>query len=267
MPELERPDGVTIHYDVRGEGPLFAMATYWSWSPGVFEGLFAELARDHRVLTYDLRGTGRSTRRGPYDTETDLADLEALLDEVGGAVGALALGDSVNRIAKLAARRPDLLVNAICFGAPPVHRSDLGGEQALAGSDSVVGAFVEMLSRDYRGALRSMVAATNPQMDEAERQARVAHLVDHIPQEAALRRQQAWIADEPVEEARRIGGRLCVIAPDEEAGTIWFPRPGELTRLIRRLFPEARMEVLEEGLVSTPAAGAAVIRSFLQAGG
>ena len=263
MPELERPDGVAIHYDVRGEGPLFALVPHWSMGPEVFAGLVAELARDHRVLTYHLRGAGQSTRRGPYDTETDLADLEALLEETGGAVGALGLGDAVNRIAKLAARREDVLVNAICFGAPPVHRSDLGGEQALAGSDSVVDAFTEMVSRDYRGALRSMVAATNPQMEEGERQARVQTLIDHIPQEAAVGRQRAWIADHPVEEAQGIGDRLCVIAPDEDAGTIWFPRPGELERLTKRLFPAARMAVLNEGLVSRPAAGAALIRSFL----
>src|SRR3954454_14238908 len=141
MPEIERPDGVAIHYEVRGEGPLFVLAPHWSMGPEVFAGLVAALSRDHRVLTYDLRGTGRSTRRGPYDTETDLADLEALLEAVGGAVGALGLGDAVTRIAKLASRRPDRLDRAICFGAPPVHRSDLGGEQALAGSDNVVESF------------------------------------------------------------------------------------------------------------------------------
>ena len=267
MPELDRPDGVAIHYEMRGEGPVLALAPHWSMGPDVFAGLVTELAQDHRVVTYDLRGTGRSTRRGPYDTETDVADLEALLEETGGAVGVVGLGDAVNRIAKLAARRRDLLACAICFGAPPVHRSDLGGEQALAGSDNVVEAFTAMIARDYRGALRSMVAATNPQMEEADRQARVAALVEHIPQEAALERQQAWITDEPVEEARTIGDRLCVIAPDEEAGTIWFPRPGELRRLTERLFPEARIAVLKEGLVSQPAAGAEVIRSFLRASG
>jgi len=263
MPELERPDGVAIHYDVRGEGPLFAIAGHWSWSPEVFDSLYAELERDLSVLTYDLRGTGQSTRRGPYDMETDLGDLEALLEARGGAIGALALADAVNRIARLAARRPDLLVNAICFGAPPVHRSNLGGEQALAGSDSVVEAFHEMIKRDYRGALRSMVAATNPQMDEAGRQARVAALVEHIPQEAAIGRMQAWLADEPVEEGQSIGERLCVLAPSERAGTIWFPRPEELARLTNELFPEARLTVLEEGMVSHPAEGASMIRAFL----
>lgn len=263
MPELERPDGVKIHYEVRGEGPLLALASHWTWTPGVFEGLLAELESTHGVLTYDLRGTGQSSRRGPYDMETDISDLEALLERSGEAVGALGLGDAVNRISKLAARRSDLLVSAICFGAPPVHRHALSGEQALAGSDSVIEAYEEMVSRDYRGALRSTVAATNPQMGEAEQQARVRALVDHVPQEAGIGRLRAWTADDPVEETREIGSRLCVIAPGERAGTIWFPRPEELEPLTKKLFPEARFAVLEEGMVSDPAGAAALIRSFL----
>lgn len=263
MPELERPDGVRIHYDLRGEGPLIALASYWSWLPGVFDRLFADLERDHRVLTYDLRGTGRSTRRGPYRMETDIADLEALLEETGGAIGALAIGDSVNRIAKLGARRPELLGNALCFGAPPVHREVLDEEDALAGSENVVAAFREMVSRDYRGALRSSIAATNPQLSEAEQRERVAAQAEYCPQEVALARLDAWTADDPLLETRRLGRRLCVLAPSERAGSAWFPRPDQLTRLTHELFPEARVAVVEEGMVSDPGAAATLIRSLL----
>lgn len=263
MPELERADGVTIHYEVSGEGPLFALAGYWNWIPGVFAELRADLERDHRMLTYDLRGTGRSTRRGPYDIETDVADLGALLEEEGGAVGALAIGDSVNRIARLAARRPDLLVNPICFGAPPVHRSALEEEDALAASETVVAAFREMVSRDYRGALRASLAATSPQLTETERKERVAAQVDYCPQEVALARLDAWTADDPSAETRRLGSRLCVLAPSERAGTIWFPGPEELIRLTSELYPEARVVRIEEGMVSDPEGAAALIRSFL----
>jgi pimeloyl-ACP methyl ester carboxylesterase len=263
MPELERPDGVTIHYEVSGEGPLIALAGYWNWIPGVFAGLLAELERDHRVLTYDLRGVGRSTRRGPYEIETDVGDLGVLLADAGGAIGAIAIGDSVNRIAKLAARRPDLLVNAICFGAPPVHRSVLDHEDALAGSENVVAAFREMVSRDYRGAVRSNLAATNPQLSEAERKERVAAQVEYCPQEVALARIEAWTADDPTAEARELGSRLCVLAPSERAGTVWFPRREQLTRLTHELYPEARVELIEEGMVSDPEGAAALIRSLL----
>jgi pimeloyl-ACP methyl ester carboxylesterase len=263
MAELERPDGASIHYELRGEGPLVALASYWSWSPGVFAELFAELERDHRVLTYDMRGTGRSTRRGPYDIETDVADLEALLDETDTAVGALAVGDSVNRIAKLAARRPDLLVNAVCFGAPPLRRSVLDDEDVLAASETVVAAFHEMLARDYRSALRSSLATTNPQLSEAERRQRVDAQVEYCPQEAALARNEAWTTDDPMTEASRLGERLCVLAPSEQAGTLWFPRPDQLKRLTRKLYPEARLAVLEEGMVSDPGGAAALIRSLI----
>jgi pimeloyl-ACP methyl ester carboxylesterase len=80
MARLERPDGVELHWDQRGEGPLVVLAPYWSGHPGVYEALLADLARDHRVVTWDARGTGESTRTGPYDMETDCSDLEAIVD-------------------------------------------------------------------------------------------------------------------------------------------------------------------------------------------
>ena len=65
MPRLARPDGVEIHWEERGEGPLVVLATQFFGFPEVFEDLLADLAGDHRVVTYHLRGTGESTRRVP----------------------------------------------------------------------------------------------------------------------------------------------------------------------------------------------------------
>ena len=59
------PDGVEIHWEERGEGPLVVIANQFFGEAWVFEGLTALLAEDHRVVTYDLRGTGRSSRQGP----------------------------------------------------------------------------------------------------------------------------------------------------------------------------------------------------------
>lgn len=84
MPKLVRDDGVEIHWEERGEGPvvLFAHAG-WMSMPSTYSALLADLATDHRVVTRDPRGTGQSTRRGPYDIGTDADDMAALVDEVG----------------------------------------------------------------------------------------------------------------------------------------------------------------------------------------
>ena len=49
MAVLERPDGVEIHWEGRGDGPLVLLSSYWSTHPSSFEGLRAELAPDHCV--------------------------------------------------------------------------------------------------------------------------------------------------------------------------------------------------------------------------
>lgn len=97
MSEVQRPGGVSIHYEARGDGPLAVLVPYWSWAPGVYDELLDDLAGDHRVLLYHPRGTGLSTREGPYEIETDCADLEAVLEAEGGGAVLICVADSVNR--------------------------------------------------------------------------------------------------------------------------------------------------------------------------
>jgi pimeloyl-ACP methyl ester carboxylesterase len=262
MPELARPAGVSIHYRLRGDGPLVALASYWSWSPGVFAELLADLERDHRVLTYDLRGTGESTDRGPYDIETDVGDLEALLDEVGGPATLLAVADSANRGAKLAARRPDLVSALVCLGTAPFPREALRGHEGMIASDTVVDAFIEMLSRDYRGAMRTLLAATNVQMSEPELSERVAAQFEYCSQEAAVARVREWADDDPREEARQVGDRLWIVTSPEGVAGPWLPDVDELRRLTAELAPEARRVEFQQGAVSRPGAAAEIIREI-----
>ena len=76
MPTLERPDGVEIAWESEGEGPLVVVANQFFSHRDVFGALIDELATDHTVVWYDARGTGASTRRGPYDMQTDVDDLQ-----------------------------------------------------------------------------------------------------------------------------------------------------------------------------------------------
>ncbi len=261
MPSLSRPDGAEIHYEIVGEGPLVALATYWSWSPGVYDELLADLAHDHRVMTYHLRGTGDSSRRGPYDIETDIGDLEGLIAAAGGPAVTISLADSNHRAVKLAARRPDLASEVACIG-PPLPQAEWGTSDALLSSESVIGAFREMLSRDYRGAIRSLTSTTNPQLDQAAVQQRVNKLVEFSPQEPALDRIRAWTDDDALAEARAIGERLSVISSQQGTANPWFPAPAELERLTSEALPAARIVQVEDGPISRPAENAAAIREI-----
>jgi pimeloyl-ACP methyl ester carboxylesterase len=84
VPELKRDDGVEIHWEERGEGPVVFFAhAGWASMPSTYSALLTDLAADHRVVTRDPRGVGQSTRRGPYDIDTDTDDMAALVEEVG----------------------------------------------------------------------------------------------------------------------------------------------------------------------------------------
>ena len=241
MATVDRPDGVSLHVDERGEGPLVALAPYWSGNPGVYEELLAELARDHRVLTYDARGMGRSTREGPYDMATDCADMEAVLEEAGGPAVVLGVGDGCNRAVHVAAARPDLVAAVVAFGTGPLARMHFAGRDGMIASDAVVDAFLKMCDRDYRGALRTLLTATNEQMDEDELRERVASQLEYAPQEAAVPRVREWAEDDPTEAARAIGDRLWILSSPDVAGP-WLPPLEERRRVVQEVTPQARVE-------------------------
>jgi pimeloyl-ACP methyl ester carboxylesterase len=258
MARLQRPDGVELYFEERGEGPLIVFALQFFAYPAVFEGLIDDLVRDHRLVTYDMRGSGSSTRQGPYDMATDVADLGAVIEAVGGPALVIGTGDGANRAVRLAAERPDLVTMVVTPGGNPVGRVAAEGSDALVDSPSVLEALVGMIETDYRGALRTMVAGANPQMGEEEARERVARVVEYCPQEAGVARLRAWIDDRVLAQARKLGERLWILLLKER--NPWFP-PETKTRT-RELLPEARIEMIDGGSISRPDLTAAVVRQI-----
>jgi pimeloyl-ACP methyl ester carboxylesterase len=254
MPTLERPDGAEIHWDETGEGPTVLIATILYGDPEMFAGLVEDLAVDHRVITYDLRGTGRSSRQGPFDLAVDVIDLEALADHVGGISVAVAAGDAGMRVVRVAAARPDLVGTVVESGTSLLAAAAPDSE-GLAGSTSVLRALVTLLEKDYRSAIRSIVESGNPNLSEDEMRDRVDRVVKHCSQEAAVSRMRFWIRDEVTETARALGDRLWIL---DHPGNPWFPR--ELVQRLPEFLPDARHESLEDGAMSRPDLTAAVIR-------
>jgi pimeloyl-ACP methyl ester carboxylesterase len=102
MPSLHLAD-VDLHYEVHGEGPPFLFlsqtATHGTvWKPWQVP----EFARDHRVIVYDQRGTGKSpTGSSDFSTNRLAADAAALLDHVGGGPAILCGHSNGGRVAQL----------------------------------------------------------------------------------------------------------------------------------------------------------------------
>ena len=260
MPELSRPDGAVIHYEVQGEdGPTVVLASYWSWSPGIYDELLSDLAADHRVFTYHLRGTGESSREGPYDMGTDTDDLEAVLAAAGGPAVFLSTADGANRAVRLAVRRPELVASVISFGTAPFARAAFEGQEGMVTSDTVVNAFLEMLETNFRGGMRTFMEATNPQMSEAELRERVAAQAEFCPQGPTVARLRTWIEDDPREESRAIGDRLWIFSAAGVAGP-WLPPSEVVDRLTREILPQASLVPIEPGPVSAPHETAEAVR-------
>jgi pimeloyl-ACP methyl ester carboxylesterase len=120
--QLETDDGVKLHVQELGEGPPVVMLhgllvgnmTTWYWTAA------PEIARDHRVVLFDLRGHGLSGRsRTGYDVPRMTRDLESLVDErtrepvvlIGHSFGALIA-------LSFALRRPDRVRKIAVVEAP-----------------------------------------------------------------------------------------------------------------------------------------------------
>ncbi|MFL5827732.1 MAG: alpha/beta fold hydrolase, partial [Thermoleophilaceae bacterium] len=119
MPLLQRPEGVLIHWEARGEGPLLVFVTPMFSTHDVYDALLDDLASDHRLVVYDARGVGRSSRVGPYDIDTDAADLAAVIEAAGPPAVVAASAESLHRAARVAAERPDLIPAVVNVGGVP----------------------------------------------------------------------------------------------------------------------------------------------------
>ena len=80
----ENTTPIEIYYEDHGSGPAVVLLHGWpldsrSWEPQ----LLPLLSAGYRVITYDRRGFGRSSRpTGGYDFDTLAADLDKLLTEL-----------------------------------------------------------------------------------------------------------------------------------------------------------------------------------------
>jgi pimeloyl-ACP methyl ester carboxylesterase len=121
--------------------------------PSVFDPIEGALEPDFRVVRFDERGTGQSDRTGPYDMEAGVSDLEDICETLGGVAVALCLVDAANRAVRVAEARPDLLDSVVCVGSAPFGVGALKNSDSLLASEAVIGAYLQQLDADYRGAV------------------------------------------------------------------------------------------------------------------
>jgi pimeloyl-ACP methyl ester carboxylesterase/DNA-binding CsgD family transcriptional regulator len=136
------PPGGRIAYAVVGQGPPLVLTAWWignielQWRSARFRAFVEALARDRTVVRYDVPGHGLSdpAADGEADLESELAALEAVVDEVGEHPVSL-FGSSSGGCSAIAfaARQPERVERLLLYGsyahgnavAPPEVRDAL----------------------------------------------------------------------------------------------------------------------------------------------
>jgi pimeloyl-ACP methyl ester carboxylesterase len=97
MPKINR-DGVGIYYEVHGEGPPLLLTHGYSSTSAMWHGQVDALAKDHKLILWDMRGHGQSDYPddpSAYSEALTVGDMAAILDAVGAKraiIGGLSLG-------------------------------------------------------------------------------------------------------------------------------------------------------------------------------
>ena len=127
MPKLDR-DGVKIHYDVAGSGPALILTHGYSSTGEMWAGQIAPLSKHFTVITWDMRGHGKSdypADQAAYSEAATVADMAALLDAVDAKtaiVGGLSLGGYMSLAFNLA--HPRRVKALLIIDTGPGYRKD-----------------------------------------------------------------------------------------------------------------------------------------------
>ncbi|GGR27529.1 alpha/beta hydrolase [Streptomyces netropsis] len=141
----------TLYYEDEGAGRPLLLLHGWATSGRVWGAQLPDLVRDHRVVTLDWRGCGRSARPARGNTiDGVVADLVAL-------VGALRLdrpvvvGSSIGGVfaTELGARHPELIAGVVSVDGPAYWPSTM---------PELLGGPVEGLRRDRAGTVAGWVS-------------------------------------------------------------------------------------------------------------
>lgn len=139
-----------LHYEIRGaaDGPPLILSAGLGGSAAYWAPNLDALARRHRLILYDHRGTGRSDRALPPDLSVDdmADDVLALMDGLGLAGASLighAAGGAIGlALALKAPHRLDRLVVVNGFARPDPHFRRCFDTRLALLRDSGVAAFL-----------------------------------------------------------------------------------------------------------------------------
>ena len=141
MNTVRSRDGTQIAFDRSGDGPPLVVVGGALSERQAATSLATSLASSFTVIAFDRRGRGESGDTPPYAVEREIEDLDALLNEVGGA--ALVYGHSSGGVLALRAAEAGLAIPKLAVYEPPFI---VDGER-------------DPLTADYEAHIEELVAA------------------------------------------------------------------------------------------------------------
>ncbi|MEV0616526.1 alpha/beta fold hydrolase [Nonomuraea sp. NPDC050404] len=132
-----RVPGATLHYEVRGSGPLLLLIPGGTGGAASFDGIADDLAADHTVVSYDPRGLSRSPLDDPQarqEVAQHADDAFRLLELVAPGASARVAGCSSGAIVALhlLTAHPERISLVVAHEPPVVEvLPDAAGHRAM----------------------------------------------------------------------------------------------------------------------------------------
>lgn len=229
-------DSVRLHHTVSGDtGPAVVLGPSLGTTGELWRDLVADLSRDHRVVSLDLRGHGGSpVPPGPYTVEELAADVVATADELGlGAFAFVGLSISGGIGQVLGLDHGDRLTSLVlCCTAPvfgdPATWTERAAQVRREGLEPLVGATTE---RWFTPAFRSA---------QPDRVAWVMDMFRATPTEGYAGCCEALAGYDVTERLEQLRVPTRVVAGAEDPGT-----PPEVGARIADAVPGADLVVLD----------------------
>ena len=236
-------DGVRIAYTIVGEGPPLVITPGWvshqelEWQSRLGE-FHRRLARSHRVILFDGRGTGLSDRRvDDVSVGARLKDLEAVVDHLQLERFVLNGVSQWSPVAiTYAALHPERVEKLILYAPVGEAFISASGER-----DALARALIELIRAEWGVGAKTTIGFVHPDADREEEQEGLAYLRQAGSGDVAARILEEAMFDVDVSEH----------LPGIQAPALVLHRrhdnavPLESGRRVASLLPNARLVILE----------------------
>jgi pimeloyl-ACP methyl ester carboxylesterase len=267
MPYLTR-DGVEIYYEVHGDGPalLFCSVTGLDHQAWKFHQV-PEFSRDHKVILFDYRGTGKSSKKvHEYSIKMFTDDAAAVLNHLN-IEEAIVCGHSMGGVVAqlLALDYPSRVKKLILASSGSAHPGAHGIPLAMC-RDMVRDGFENYIRKHTieTGWTKEFVAK-NPELIENFLQVRMSGIA---PLENYLYFVLARQTHDHTERLRDIQVPTLVLVGDDENHGATDNTHWAAAHQLAEAIPKAKLVVLAgEGhhyLATNPAAAHRAIREFIK---